>query len=316
MSVFEKSQQERVKRWMYRNARPLELALWQHHFEDGSLDAVLKALSAYQNEDGGFGHAVEADNWNPNSTPYSTGYVAVLLDEIGFADRTHPIPAGMLRYLENTPDLSERGWPAVIRSNDDAPHAPWWTWSEDITAWGFTPTMKLCGFILRFGQKETPFYQKVEGMVQAAIDTYLQGTLPDGSSYRSVNREGELEGFSYVLRFMEATGTPSLGNSVELKKALQAQASLFIDREPSKWGSYCVRPSTLIDGPDCLFYEGNEEVIHAETIYLMDSRNEEGVWNIIWNWGAYEKQFAIAENWWRGNFAIRHMLLFRNFNLL
>lgn len=50
-----------IRRWMHRNARPLDLARWQYHFESGSAEAVLQSLSAYQNEDGGFGHGLEAD---------------------------------------------------------------------------------------------------------------------------------------------------------------------------------------------------------------------------------------------------------------
>jgi len=59
-----------IRRWMYRNARPLDLARWQYHFENGGKDSVLKGLSVFQNEDGGFGHALEADSWNPNSSPH------------------------------------------------------------------------------------------------------------------------------------------------------------------------------------------------------------------------------------------------------
>lgn len=42
---------ERARAFMYRHARPLELALWQFHFENGSADSALRALSFYQNED-------------------------------------------------------------------------------------------------------------------------------------------------------------------------------------------------------------------------------------------------------------------------
>ena len=48
-------------KWIYRNARPIDLARWKYHFENGSKANVLQSLSAYQNEDGGFGHALEAD---------------------------------------------------------------------------------------------------------------------------------------------------------------------------------------------------------------------------------------------------------------
>lgn len=64
MTIFEKT-----RMFVYRNSRPLDIARWQYHFEDGSKEAVLTALAPYQNEDGGFGHALEPDSWNPNSTP-------------------------------------------------------------------------------------------------------------------------------------------------------------------------------------------------------------------------------------------------------
>lgn len=42
----------RARRFVYKNARPLELAKWQYHFEDGSREAVLDTLACYQNTDG------------------------------------------------------------------------------------------------------------------------------------------------------------------------------------------------------------------------------------------------------------------------
>lgn len=56
MTPFEKS-----GKFMYRNARPVDLARWQYHFENGSKENVVKILAEYQNEDGGFGHGLEED---------------------------------------------------------------------------------------------------------------------------------------------------------------------------------------------------------------------------------------------------------------
>ncbi len=60
---------EKVRKFIYRNARPLELARWQYHFEDGSKEAVLSTLCTYQNKDGGFEYALETASFNPNSSP-------------------------------------------------------------------------------------------------------------------------------------------------------------------------------------------------------------------------------------------------------
>ncbi|MDR1263880.1 MAG: hypothetical protein LBK46_10420 [Oscillospiraceae bacterium] len=44
---------ERAHAFIYRNVRPLDLACGQYHFENGNPTAVLTALAACQNEDGG-----------------------------------------------------------------------------------------------------------------------------------------------------------------------------------------------------------------------------------------------------------------------
>ena len=90
---------EKTRRFLYRNARPLDIARWQYHFENGSKEAVLTALSCYQNEDGGFGHALEEDCWNPNSSPIQTWVATEILREIEFTDASHPVIQGILRYL-------------------------------------------------------------------------------------------------------------------------------------------------------------------------------------------------------------------------
>ena len=52
---------DRAEKFIYNNARLLERQLFAYHFKGGSREQVLTALRAYQNEDGGFGHALEPD---------------------------------------------------------------------------------------------------------------------------------------------------------------------------------------------------------------------------------------------------------------
>lgn len=56
----------------------------------------------YQNEDGGFGFAVEQDNRNTDSTPYATLHAMKLLESIDFWDMTHSIHIGLqLLFTQN-----------------------------------------------------------------------------------------------------------------------------------------------------------------------------------------------------------------------
>jgi hypothetical protein len=83
MSGMRVAEFREIRAWMYRNARPIDLMRWKHRYEGGGGAAIVALLRSYQNEDGGFGHGLEADNWNPNSSPYTTGTAIELLFESG-----------------------------------------------------------------------------------------------------------------------------------------------------------------------------------------------------------------------------------------
>ena len=60
----------KLRRLVYRNATPLIFTRWRASFENGNVKDVMDVLSCYQNEDGGFGHGLDANCLNPNSSPY------------------------------------------------------------------------------------------------------------------------------------------------------------------------------------------------------------------------------------------------------
>ena len=65
---------EKARAFMYRCSRPLELALWQYHFEQGRPEIVAEALLAYQNEDGTFAHGVNSGANNDELLSRTCGY--------------------------------------------------------------------------------------------------------------------------------------------------------------------------------------------------------------------------------------------------
>ena len=89
--------EHQARNFVYRNARPLELARWKYLFEGGSREEVLTALASYQNGDGGFGHALAPECWNPDSSPIQTWAAAEILREIGFEEKDNPIIQGILK---------------------------------------------------------------------------------------------------------------------------------------------------------------------------------------------------------------------------
>ena len=278
---------ELIRKWMYRNARPLTLARWKYHFEGGSNMEVIKILSVYQNEDGGFGHALEEDSWNPASSPIGTNRAVEILREVKYMDKNSVIIKGILSYLESRKDFKNNRWLRTLPGNNGYPHAPWWKHTDGVEDNAeYNPTASLLEFLLRYGDTES--------------ETYLLGL-------------NILEELKESLFRYEDIGMHDVICLVALEEYLDEEllyeaVDHVIEKDPAKWGGYNARPSLFIRSKGHPLYRDHQELILEEISYLLNSRNEEGIWEISWSWDAYIKEFAIAENWWKGEVAIENLL--------
>lgn len=147
---------ERARAFIYRNARPLDLARFQYHFENGSKENVLNTLSYYQNEDGGCGYAVEADCWNPNSIPLHSNTASDIIREIDVQDASHPFIQGLLKYYGSGKDFDGKHWNLTVESSNQYPHAPWWhTDSKSTSHTDYNGTAQIAGFIIRYADRDS-----------------------------------------------------------------------------------------------------------------------------------------------------------------
>ena len=71
---------------MQRVGRPLEQDQLRYYFGDGTVDEVLGELSKFQNDDGGFGHAMEPDILMPNSSLLCSSVAFRVLRELEVSD--------------------------------------------------------------------------------------------------------------------------------------------------------------------------------------------------------------------------------------
>lgn len=104
-----------------------ERALWNFLFAGGESDRVLKILSDYKNDDGGFGHGLEHDIKAPVSNPLMLEFLLTVLRDTG-------LQPGSL--LEGTP-----AWVQSVQNKDGSlqnppeiteyPRAQWWPDGQD-----------------------------------------------------------------------------------------------------------------------------------------------------------------------------------------
>jgi len=311
MKKLSKKAFEEIRTWVYRNARPFELALWQYEFENGSKEAVLSALAFYQNEDGGFGNALEPDSWNPNSTPYTTQVVINLLESIHFTDANHPIIQGMLKFFESGKHRGAYGWFWSIPSNDDYAHAPWWNYDPKVNESDYIDTTpRIVCFLLQFAEKESALYQQAVDFTNRLLSDFKK---PE-------NKQRGLHGRYALSKMIEKLELTEQFDLSHLTVDLRISIDEAICRDVTQWPHYNVKPSEFISAPDSPFYSGNEEIVYTELDYLIETRPENDVWGITWQWwdnyDKYKKEFAISENWWKSWIAVEKLRFLRAFDRL
>ena len=305
-----KSTFARIRNWMYRNSRPLDLMRWQYHFEDGNKNSVLEVLSAYQNEDGGFGHGLEADSWNPNSAPIHTWVATEILRELNITDSNNAIVSGILRYLGSGMDFVNNRWLNTVETNNYFPRAQWWTFEENASSnLDYNPTACLAGFAMRFSDKNSLLYLNSKNIIIEAVKKFIEGEF--------LNDMHEVSCYIRLMEYLESAKEKEIVDFQAFEKKLIAQVYHLLERDQDKWKkSYICKPTQFFNTPDSIFFKNNECIVEFEIKFILDSINEEGVWDIPWYWTDYQKEFAISENWWKANLVIINLLLMRNFNKL
>jgi hypothetical protein len=113
----------KAKEFVQTNARLLERHRFAFLFEEGSKVGALAALDAYQNDDGGYGNALEPDLRGPESQPIPVWAALGLLDELRSVGGGRL--RGILRYLDKI-EIKGGGVPFVLPAANQSPHAPWW----------------------------------------------------------------------------------------------------------------------------------------------------------------------------------------------
>ncbi len=113
---------EAARQFVLGSARLLDRHRLAVLLDDGPAPPVLHALRAYQNADGGFGHALEPDVRAPESEPAATLHALDVLLEVGAYDE--PMVAQAAGWVA-TIAQEDGGLPFVMPTSAGAPHAPW-----------------------------------------------------------------------------------------------------------------------------------------------------------------------------------------------
>lgn len=292
---------DKARGFLYRNARPLDLTRFQYHFEGAGRDGVLKALACYQNPDGGFGHGLEEDCWNPHSAPVQTWAATEILREIGLTDPAHPIVQGILRYLASGQDFDGHFWYGSLKSNNDFPHAPWWhTDSDSNHGEDYNPTACLAGFAVRYAEKDSKLYRLGCRLTQEAFAQLMEGA-----------HENDMHTTACYLRmlyYIKAAGAACLDTDA-LQNTLTRLVNDTLTKDPAEWErGYCCKPSQYFGSKTSVFYPAHQDLADRECDFILKTQRDDGSWDIPWAWSDYPEEWAVSKNWWGSNVILSNLL--------
>lgn len=284
------------------NARPIELAEFRCYFENGPKQALVDALRPYQNPDGGFGHALEPDNWNPASTPITTNDAIIRLFEAKALEAAGEMAQGIVRYLASGQDFDreKRRWLFATSSNQGHPRAAWWGKEGDGIA-GWNPTVSLAAFLVCMGEPG-PWRELVAEAFQDLGQA--EEKLGDG-----------LKCYMLAWKLLQSYGIEGVIDFEKAREAIRKALEQSICRDTAKYGvEYAPSPSWFFQDASPFWFEGARPLVQAELEALGRLQLEDGGFDITWQWHTpYTEEFAKARDWWRPRVTLEKLRFYNQY---
>jgi hypothetical protein len=287
----------RARRFLVEKARPLERVLFECRFEDAGAKSVLAELARFQNEDGGFGKALEPDLRSPSSSALATGIGLRILKELE-CPPDHPMVRKAVAYLVETHDDATRVWRVAPQDANDHPHAPWWHDEDGSLASRFD------GFRIIPRALLVSFLHAYSTLVPAGwVDKLTEETV---SCIETVEILGEGGGsdLEYAIHLAETDHLPR-HYAARLKKRIRKVIPAVVVRDPARWNSYCITPLTIVPTPQSFGADLIHDELQMHLDYQVAQQTPEGVWEPVWSWGeSFPEAWVQARLEWCGHLTL------------
>jgi hypothetical protein len=243
------------------HARLLERRRFGYFEGDAPSEAVVRALAAYRNGDGGIGH-LEPDIRTPASQPPCVLYALDILNEVEATDLS--LARGALDWLETVTE-DDGGVPFVLPSAKGWPHAPWFA-PEDAPGSSLLMTAGIAAAAHRLGL-EHPWRDRA-------------------TEYCWAHTHGALTGHAYEMRYVAdfLDAVPDRARAGAELDALAGRVSGDgVVRVEGGTDDEALRPLDLAPWPGHaarrLF---GDDVIERELDRLAAGQQEDGGWTFTW----------------------------------
>ena len=292
------AQFQNAAKFIREQARPLDRSLFEFHFESGSASAVSSELAKFQNDDNGFGHALEPDFRLTASSPMATTVAFQYLREIGATSSDELVKQG-ITYFANTYDTEFKGWHSTPKSLNDQPHAPWWHHNEDsgsaVDSMGWAnPNAEIVAYLHEFTDL-VPAILLAEVTVRARQDVIA---LSDDVSVHSM---------LCYLRMAQSAPQNLADTTIEKMKRA---AELGTASDPA-WPGRGSKLEAYAPTPDSSLADVLGKAMSQHLDDRITDQGEDGSWSPNWAWGQYENDWEVAKREWKGYITVQMLKVLR-----
>ncbi|RAK11222.1 hypothetical protein C8C77_103210 [Halanaerobium saccharolyticum] len=285
-------------------ARPLDIAHFNYHFQQGDKQALITEIKKFQNKDGGFGNALEPDFRLPLSTPMATSIGLRLLKMVDNSQSAQKIIKKAITYLEESYNKDRNGWYAVRKEVNDYPHTPWWHFDkeEQMTvidkSWG-NPSAELLAYLLRYRD-----YVK-----QIDLNSLVKQAVKNIQHKKEHESENEI--YCYLKLYEEAdTKTKS-----PLKGSIAEGIKQMIEYDQEKWQEYVPLPLDFVPSPEQERFGVSESKIKSNLDFYVEliEANKESLIKPPWGANFYKEGLKDAYQEWQGKLTLDILIRLDNY---
>ncbi|MCA9970083.1 MAG: hypothetical protein KC425_07705 [Anaerolineales bacterium] len=295
---------EQAVAFIHATAREVDKALFAYEFEGGPATAVLAALAAYQNDDGGFGLGLEPDFRMPASSPMATS-VALQVATAVAAPAEHPLVAGAIAYLIDSFEADHAYWPATSPAVNEAPHAFWWHVDDPqppTEAQWPNPSAELVGYLHRYASwVAAPLLAQATARARANL---AHSAIISGDEVQKYN----------ILCWQRAMPHLPADLAAEVAATIRATYAHWAPDSPEAFGEMSVVP--FAPGPDAILARQFPALVDALLDAEIGRQAADGGWWPGWHWGQYADVWPVAEREWAGKLTLENLLALRAFGKL
>lgn len=287
--------------YVERHARPIDRALLAHLFTGGPVEAVIDAAAAYQNDDGGFGRAIEPDFRVPDSSVTATTVAFQYLVAVD-APADHEVVRRGIAYLRATYDAVARAWPPVCPRIVDHPRAGWWEFYPAMAfdpssgQWG-NPNAEAIGYLRRY---------------RALLDeAWVAERVADATAWLTTVEKPEAHALSCGLRFAESLDGEAY--AIAMRRVAELAVGV-VTGDAASWAEYGPQPVWYARSPDSPVTRAFGDRVVENLRFVIATQSADGSWQPTWAWGRYEDDWPTAKAEWAGHLTVANLRLLADFD--